>query len=97
MFILIPPTLALAVVPDEIAYFIITPQGPESITIDISYCFDAEALQHPLFEQLLVMAEDGVDNFNREDVHADAMVQVGLRSRFAPRGDRKSTRLNSSH
>src|SRR3546814_5125036 len=30
--------------------------------------------------------EDGVDNFNREDVHADAMVQVGLRSRFAPRG-----------
>lgn len=86
MFILIPPTLALAVVPDEIAYFIISPQGPGSITIHISYCFDKGALEHPLFEQLFAMAEAGVDNFNREDIYADRMVQVGLRSRFAPRG-----------
>jgi len=86
MFVLIPPTLALAVVPDEIAYFIISPQSAGTITIHISYCFDAGALEHPLFEQLFAMAEAGVDNFNREDIYADRMVQVGLRSRFAPRG-----------
>lgn len=86
MFILIPPTLALAVVPDEIAYFIISPTGPQSIDIQISYVFDPAALEHPLFEQLLAMAEMGVDNFNREDIYADKMVQVGLQSKFAPRG-----------
>jgi phenylpropionate dioxygenase-like ring-hydroxylating dioxygenase large terminal subunit len=86
MFILIPPSLCLAVVPDEVAYFIVSPEGPGHITLHIGYCFDASALKHPLFEQLFVQAEDGVDNFNREDIWADEMVQVGLRSRFAPRG-----------
>jgi phenylpropionate dioxygenase-like ring-hydroxylating dioxygenase large terminal subunit len=86
MFCLIPPTLALAVVPDEVAYFLIRPQGPQTITIDIGYCFDPEALKVPLFEQLFAAAQAGVDNFNVQDVWADTMVQRGLRSRFGPRG-----------
>lgn len=86
MFVLIPPTLAIAIVPDEIAYFIIRPQGANAITIDIGYCFHPSALEVPLFEQLFAAAEAGVDNFNRQDVYADMMVQRGLRSRFGPRG-----------
>jgi phenylpropionate dioxygenase-like ring-hydroxylating dioxygenase large terminal subunit len=86
MFILIPPTLALAVVPDEIAYFIIKPQGAGAITIDINYCFNPEALEDPMFEYLFAQAEAGVDNFNVQDVYADTMVQKGLRSRFGRRG-----------
>jgi hypothetical protein len=39
-----------------------------------------------MFEYLFAAAEAGVDNFNVQDVHADAMVQRGLRSRFGPRG-----------
>jgi phenylpropionate dioxygenase-like ring-hydroxylating dioxygenase large terminal subunit len=86
MFVLIPPTLAIAVVPDEIAYFIIRPQNAEAITIDIAYCFHPSALEVPLFDELFRAAEAGVDNFNVQDVYADTMVQRGLRSRFAPRG-----------
>src|SRR5215831_18156044 len=86
MFCLIPPTLALAVVPDEVAYFIIRPQDAGIITIDIGYCFDPEALKVPLFEQLFAAAQAGVDNFNVQDVWADTMVQRGLNSRFGPRG-----------
>jgi phenylpropionate dioxygenase-like ring-hydroxylating dioxygenase large terminal subunit len=86
MFCLIPPTLALAIVPDEVAYFIIRPQDAGTITIDIGYCFDPEALKVPLFEQLFAAAQAGVDNFNVQDVWADTMVQRGLRSRFGPRG-----------
>ncbi|HEX7095052.1 MAG TPA: aromatic ring-hydroxylating dioxygenase subunit alpha [Acidimicrobiales bacterium] len=86
MFVLIPPTLALAIVPDEIAYFIIKPQDANTITIDINYCFDPSALEDPMFEFLFEAAESGVDNFNRQDVYADTMVQRGLRSRFGPRG-----------
>jgi phenylpropionate dioxygenase-like ring-hydroxylating dioxygenase large terminal subunit len=85
-FILIPPTLALAVVPDEVAYFIICPQGPGSITIHIGYCFERTALAHPLFDLLFEQAKSGVNNFNVQDVDADRRVQIGLNSRFAPRG-----------
>jgi phenylpropionate dioxygenase-like ring-hydroxylating dioxygenase large terminal subunit len=86
MFVLIPPTLALAIVPDEIAYFIIRPQRANTIDIDIAYCFHPSALKAPLFEQLFAAAEAGVDNFNVQDVYADLMVQKGLRSRFGRRG-----------
>ncbi len=86
MFILIPPTLALAVVPDEIAYFIIDAQAAGQISIDINYCFNPEALKDPMFEYLFEQAEAGVNNFNVQDVYADTMVQKGLNSRFGPRG-----------
>ena len=85
-FVLIPPTLSLAIVPDEIAYFIISPDGPGEITIHIGYCFEASALADPMFEYLFEQAEQGVDNFNVQDVYADRMVQKGLNSVFAPRG-----------
>jgi hypothetical protein len=83
---LLPPTLAIAVVPDEVAYFIIDPQGPGKIEIRIGYCFDRSALEQPLFDKLFEQAKAGVNNFNVQDVHADEMVQRGLQSRFAPRG-----------
>jgi phenylpropionate dioxygenase-like ring-hydroxylating dioxygenase large terminal subunit len=85
-FMLLPPTLGLAIVPDEVAYFIISPRGPGVIDLRIGYCFDPSALKHPLFTYLFQQAKDGVNNFNVQDVHADAQVQKGLRSRFAPRG-----------
>jgi phenylpropionate dioxygenase-like ring-hydroxylating dioxygenase large terminal subunit len=86
MFTLIPPTLALAIVPDEVAYFVIRPQDANTITIDIGYCFEPSALEAPLFTQLFAAAEAGVNNFNVQDVYANMMVQRGLRSRFGPRG-----------
>ncbi|MDZ7678896.1 MAG: aromatic ring-hydroxylating dioxygenase subunit alpha [Acidimicrobiales bacterium] len=85
-FVLIPPTLALAIVPDEVAYFIIDPTGPESITIHIGYCFEQAALDDPMFEFLFDAADRGVENFNIQDLYADEMTQKGLRSVFAPRG-----------
>jgi len=86
MFVLVPPTLALAIVPDEVAYFVIRPQDANTITIDIGYCFDPSALGVPLFQQLFAAAEAGVNNFNVQDVYANTMTQRGLRSRFGPRG-----------
>ena len=85
-FILIPPTLALAVVPDEVAYFTICPVDPEHITIHIGYCFEDTALQDPMFEYLFAAANAGVNNFNVQDARADTLVQRGLRSRFGPHG-----------
>ena len=83
---LIPPTLALAIVPDEIAYFIISPQDAGHITIHIGYCLEPAALEDPLFEYLFEAAEAGVNNFNVQDIYVDEMTQKGLNSHLAPRG-----------
>ncbi len=85
-FMLLPPSLGLAIVPDEVAYFIIKPQGAGSITLDINYCFNPEAVKDPMFEYLFEQVELGLNNFNVQDVYADTMVQKGLNSRFGPRG-----------
>ncbi len=85
-FALVPPTLAIAVVPDEIAYFTILPNGAGEISIQIGYLFDPAVVALPLFEHLFEQAKAGVHNFNVQDIYADTRVQIGLRSRFAPRG-----------
>jgi phenylpropionate dioxygenase-like ring-hydroxylating dioxygenase large terminal subunit len=86
VFALVPPTLAIAVVPDEVAYFIVSPTSAGTIDVHIGYCFHPSQLEVPLFEQLFAAAQAGVDNFNVQDVYADTMVQRGLRSRFGRRG-----------
>jgi hypothetical protein len=86
MFVLQPPTLGLAVVPDGITYFVINPKAADRIDIHIGYCFDPAAPELPLFDKLLEAAEAGVNNFNVQDIWVDTMVQKGLRSRFGPHG-----------
>ncbi|MGQ0802329.1 MAG: aromatic ring-hydroxylating oxygenase subunit alpha [Actinomycetota bacterium] len=85
-FALVPPTLCMGFAPDEVFYFIVLPKGPQSISIDIGYCFHPEAMKHPLFDLLLEESNEGVKIFNDQDIYADKMVQRGLRSRFANRG-----------
>ena len=85
-FALVPPTLALAIVPDQVAYFTIFPTGANSISIQIGYLFPHKVTEMPMFDVRFAQAKADVDNFNGADIHADTLVQVGLRSRFAPRG-----------
>jgi phenylpropionate dioxygenase-like ring-hydroxylating dioxygenase large terminal subunit len=87
MYMLMPPTLGLAVNTDMVVYFIIAPLGPGQITLHVGFLFDPTAPENALFEQLLELAIAGVNNFNRMDILADTLVQRGLSStRFAPRG-----------
>ena len=85
-FALVPPMLALAIVPDQVAYFTVFPRGANGISIRIGYLFHPEVVEMPMFDVRMAQAKADVDNFNGADIHADTMVQVGLRSRFAPRG-----------
>lgn len=39
-----------------------------------------------MFNYLFEEFKAGVNNFNVQDIHADTMVQRGLRSRFGPHG-----------
>jgi phenylpropionate dioxygenase-like ring-hydroxylating dioxygenase large terminal subunit len=85
-FALIPPTLCMGLSPEEVFFFIVLPEGSDRISIDIGYCFDRSAWEHPLFDLLFDQAKAGVKIYNDQDIYADTMVQRGLRSRFAARG-----------
>lgn len=85
-FALVPPTLCFGTAPDQCFFFLVRPTGPETIDVEIGYVFDPAALEDPLFEHKLKLADVGVQVFVGQDQDATTKVQRGLRSRFAPRG-----------
>lgn len=85
-FALVPPTLCLGTAPDQAFFFLVRPTGPETIDVEIGYIFHSSALDDPLFEHKLKLADVGVQVFVEQDQDATTKVQRGLRSRFAPRG-----------
>ncbi len=85
-FALVPPMLCFGTAPDQCFFFLVRPTGPESIDVEIGYIFHRSALEDPLFEAKLQLADTGVQVFVEQDQDATAKVQRGLRSRFAPRG-----------
>jgi hypothetical protein len=87
VFCLVPPSLALAIQPDQIVYFIINPRAANEIQINIGWLLDPAAPQDALFQKKFdQVVKPGVMNFVVDDIYADTMVQLGLSSRFAPRG-----------
>ncbi|MBX6388578.1 MAG: aromatic ring-hydroxylating dioxygenase subunit alpha [Frankia sp.] len=85
-FMLIPPTLCLGVAPDQAFYFLVRPVDAGHIEVEVNYLFHPDALRDRLFEEKFQLSEAGVNGIVAQDVQATTSVQLGLRSRFAPRG-----------
>ena len=85
-FALVPPTLCLGTAPDQAFFFLVRPKSANTIDVEIGYIFHPSALEDPLFEHKLKLADVGVQVFVEQDSDATTKVQRGLRSRFAPRG-----------
>ena len=87
MFVLFPPSLALAIQSDQIVYFVISPRGPGEIQIFIGWLLDPAVTKDPLFPRKFdQIVKPGVMNFVIDDIRTDTMIQLGLNSRFQPRG-----------
>jgi len=82
----IPPTLSLVMMSDMVIYLILRPDGPESLEQDTGILVAPGAMEDPSFEHKLDMNMAASGAIIAQDMHVDALVQVGLRSRFAPRG-----------
>ena len=82
----VPPTLSLVMMSDTVIYLIIRPSGPESLEMDTGFLFAPGAMLDAAFEHKLEMNARGSAHIIAQDLHVDALVQVGLRSRFATRG-----------
>ena len=82
----IPPTLSLVMMSDMVIYLILRPDGPESMEQDTGLLFAPGAMAAPGFQHKLEMNMAAAGAIIAQDMAVDKLVQVGLRSRFAPRG-----------
>lgn len=86
VFANVPPSLSLVMTSDMIIYLIIRPDGPETHELDTGMLFAPGAMADPAFAHKLDVNERGAQSIIAQDMHVDALVQEGLRSRYAPRG-----------
>ena len=82
----VPPTLSLVLTSDLVIYLILRPTGPETMEQDTGVLVAPGAALEPGFADRLEMIMTSAGKIIAQDMHVDSLVQVGLRSRFAPRG-----------
>jgi phenylpropionate dioxygenase-like ring-hydroxylating dioxygenase large terminal subunit len=85
-FALLPPTLCMGTAPDQAFFLIVRPKTVDTIDLEIGYLIHPSALEHPMFEHLFKVNDDGVQVFVRQDQDATTKVQRGMHSRYAARG-----------
>ena len=86
VFANVPPTLSLILTSDMVIYMILRPDGPETHLLDQGVLVAPGAMRVPSFSHRMAMNMNAAMEIVSQDLHVDALVQVGLRSRFAPRG-----------
>jgi len=86
IFASIPPNLGFGAVPEGLFYYLVLPDGPNGITLRIGHLYPASTIEHPLFEPLYQIAQDGLVLFHNQDAASTASVQKGNRSRFRKPG-----------
>lgn len=82
----LPPTLSLVMTSDVVIYMIIRPDGPETHVMDTGLLFTPGAMNDPAYPHKLEAMWVATKHIIEQDFHVDALVQQGLKSRFAKRG-----------
>ena len=86
IFANIPPSLSLVLTSDMAIYLVVRATGPETNEMDVGELVAPGAAEDPGFVHRLEMIRAAAGIIMAQDQHVDALVQVGLRSRFASRG-----------
>ncbi len=86
VFACVPPTLFIFARCDHVTFSIFHVEGPEEMSSQRGWLASSTAVQDPLFKEKLHMALNSSSLIPAQDRHVDTLVQIGLRSKFAPRG-----------
>lgn len=86
IFVFVPPTLLMGFQPDSAFWFVLQPTSAGTHTLSMAYIFPPKTVSQEMFPKLMDTAVHGVELFNNQDLPTNTAVQVGLASRFAPRG-----------
>lgn len=86
MFASVLPTVFFALSPDQVFYFLITPESAGRMTLRMAWLFPESSLKAPGFEWAFEMqnAVNGV--INEQDVYSNTRMQAGQISRYTKRG-----------
>lgn len=86
VFALVAPSLLMGFQSDSAFWFYVDPTGPTTHALSMAYLFPESTIEMSDFDETLGEAIAGVSNFNRQDMPTNVAAQLGMQSRFAPRG-----------
>tara|TARA_R110001583_G_scaffold101729_1_gene248184 strand:- start:14398 stop:15600 length:1203 start_codon:yes stop_codon:yes gene_type:complete len=86
VFANLPPTLSLVITSDMVIYLILHAESADSHSMTIGYLVAPGAMKTPLFQDKMDFNMKAAMEITEQDLHVDKLVQVGLTSRYAPRG-----------
>lgn len=86
MFASVLPTVFFALSPDQVFYFLITPESANSMTLRMAWLFPESSLKTPGFEWAFEMQNAVNAVINEQDIYSNTRMQDGQRSRYAKRG-----------
>jgi phenylpropionate dioxygenase-like ring-hydroxylating dioxygenase large terminal subunit len=86
IFANIPPSFQMFARPDWATFTIFHAEGPEEMSFERSWMVAPGVSKEPLFQERLNIYFATSATIGAQDRHVDALVQVGLRSKFANRG-----------
>ncbi len=86
LFVNIPPTLSLVLNTDMVLYLIMQAESADDHSMVMGSLVAPEAMENPMFDRLMQINQDSVQEIVSQDLHVDELVQQGLKSKFAPRG-----------
>ncbi|HWK24475.1 MAG TPA: aromatic ring-hydroxylating dioxygenase subunit alpha [Ureibacillus sp.] len=82
----VPPMLTLGLLPDQIFWNIILPQGPGKILFRTGLCYPKETTELPDFQERYELANDSVMEINEQDLSANRSIQKGMYAKLSSRG-----------
>jgi phenylpropionate dioxygenase-like ring-hydroxylating dioxygenase large terminal subunit len=86
LFVNVPPTLSLVMNTDMVLFLIMQAEDADHHSLVMGSLVTPEAMENPMFDRLMKINQESVQEIVSQDLHVDEMVQQGLKSKFAPRG-----------
>jgi hypothetical protein len=86
LFVNVPPTLSLVMNTDVVLYLIMQAESADHHSMVMGALVTPEAMENPMFDRLMKINQESVQEIVSQDLHVDELVQQGLKSKFAPRG-----------
>ena len=85
-FITVAPNLLIVAMPDKVKYWVWLPASPATSFLGVSWAFPESTIADPGFTEHWEMEKEDLQSTAAEDLEGWRRYQVGLESRFAPRG-----------
>jgi hypothetical protein len=86
LFVNIPPTLSFVFLSDFVLYLTLHAESAGAHAMSIGWLVRPGAMEEPLFDARMAMNMSAAMEITAQDLHVDELVQIGLQSKFAPRG-----------